>query len=264
MGMPVVAADLFDDSIAATVRWVEPTTRLIAEHLLDRFALPAGSRVLDVGAGTGPLSVAAAERGLHPTAIDTAPILTDYVAGRLRRWAGATSRLMDVTDLRLDDDSFDAAFSVFTVMYLRDGVGPALAQLRRVLRPGAPLAVTHWPSASASTVIRALVEAADDIGEPVPFPLDHTDPDDLRNVLAEAGFTHVEVEERTAGHAFPPAEEVYWELQPFFVKMPQFRGLPPGRRAALETAMIDRARRVERGELERPEVRFHLVTGRAA
>jgi len=46
--------------------------------------------------------------------------------------------------------------------------------------------------------------------------------------------------------------------------MPQFRSLSAPRRAALEEATIDRALLIERGRLGRLEVRFYLVTARAA
>ncbi|MGW1507535.1 class I SAM-dependent methyltransferase [Streptomyces mirabilis] len=253
------SVNVFDISLPATVQWVEPTTTIIANQLLDECALPPGARVLDVGTGTGPLAEAAAQRGYRVNAIDTAPILTTYVTGRLAPFPGSTAELMDVTAMTYPDDAFDAAFSVFTVMYLRDAVPAALAELRRVVRPGGTVAIVHWAQSSMSPIMRVLFESAE---PPLDVPVDYVDAHELAAAVTRAGFLDVRVKPSTAEYLFPAADDVFWEFSSFYVKLPPFRSLTAAQRATLETAMIDRTRRIETGRVPRPELVFNVAYAR--
>jgi SAM-dependent methyltransferase len=100
----------------------------------------AGRRVLDAGCGAGPLFAALRDRGAIVTGIDQS-------AGML---AVARRRLGDDADLRVaelggplpfPDDTFDDVTASLVLHYLEDW-GPALAELRRVLKPGGRLIVS--------------------------------------------------------------------------------------------------------------------------
>ncbi|MFS4092242.1 class I SAM-dependent methyltransferase [Streptomyces sp. AF1A] len=97
----------------------------------------AGRRILDAGCGSGSLSAALRDRGAVVTGIDVS-------AGML---ALARRRLGDVVALHLadlrdplpfDDGAFDDVVASLVLHYLEDW-GPALAEIRRVLRPGGRL-----------------------------------------------------------------------------------------------------------------------------
>ncbi|GAA0231587.1 class I SAM-dependent methyltransferase [Cryptosporangium japonicum] len=86
--------------------------------MLDAAGLPAGSRVLDVGAGTGPLVVAAAERGLEVVGVDNAPLTTTYLRGRLADHPRASADLADANALPYElppADDFLLEFAPFVV-----------------------------------------------------------------------------------------------------------------------------------------------------
>ncbi|MGW4801941.1 class I SAM-dependent methyltransferase [Nonomuraea sp. NPDC004297] len=96
-----------------------------------------GRRILDAGCGAGPVSVALRDRGAVVTGIDAS-------AGML---ALARERLGDDVDLRVADlrdplpfadGTFDDVVASLVLHYL-EGWGPALAEIRRVLRPGGRL-----------------------------------------------------------------------------------------------------------------------------
>jgi ubiquinone/menaquinone biosynthesis C-methylase UbiE len=98
-----------------------------------------GRRILDAGCGAGPLSARLRERGAEVAGFDSSAAMVDL----------ARKRLGDDVDLRVaalgeplpyDDASFDDVVSSHVLHYLEDW-GPALAELRRVLRPGGRLIV---------------------------------------------------------------------------------------------------------------------------
>lgn len=111
-------------------------------------SVAAGERhaVLDVGAGDGNLTLAAAAAGARVTAVDLSPKLVD--AGRARsRDAGAVVRWQvgDAEQLPFADNSFDLVLSNFGAMFSpRPRV--ASAELVRVARPGGVIAITTWSS----------------------------------------------------------------------------------------------------------------------
>ncbi|HWW10549.1 MAG TPA: class I SAM-dependent methyltransferase [Candidatus Acidoferrales bacterium] len=88
----------------------------------------AGLRVLDIGAGTGAVSRALAERRAVSTAIDLAP---DMVA-RLRD-QGFTAVVGDIRSLPFDDAAFDGAVAAFAISHV-DDPRRALAEACRVVR----------------------------------------------------------------------------------------------------------------------------------
>jgi demethylmenaquinone methyltransferase/2-methoxy-6-polyprenyl-1,4-benzoquinol methylase len=112
---------------------------------LRELALPKGSRVLDVCCGTGDLTLAGALEGYRVTGADfTGPMLGLAV----QKFGAAASRpegliRADAQDLPFADGSFDGLTVAFG---LRNVVDPqrALAECRRVLRPGGRLAVLEF------------------------------------------------------------------------------------------------------------------------
>ncbi|MFW6078652.1 MAG: class I SAM-dependent methyltransferase [Gemmatimonadota bacterium] len=122
--------------------YLHPSKRWEYPWALERAALGAGGgrRVLDVGCGASILPVYLAATGLEVTAVDRAlppsglgaasGVGVGYVAG-------------DMTALPLADERFDAVFCISVIEHLPAAAIPrALAELRRVLRPGGPLLLT--------------------------------------------------------------------------------------------------------------------------
>jgi demethylmenaquinone methyltransferase/2-methoxy-6-polyprenyl-1,4-benzoquinol methylase len=96
-----------------------------------------GDRVLDACCGTGDLAVAAEREGGYVTGLDFSTAMLE----RARRKSGTVTWLEgDLLALPFDDASFDAATVGFGMRNVSD-LGAALAELRRVLRPGGRLAI---------------------------------------------------------------------------------------------------------------------------
>ncbi|AKN74593.1 methyltransferase [Streptomyces sp. PBH53] len=96
-----------------------------------------GRRILDAGCGSGPLSAALRDRGAVVTGVDASAGM--LALARRRLGDDADLHLADLNDrLPFADGAFDDVVASLVLHYLEDW-GPALAELRRVLRPGGRL-----------------------------------------------------------------------------------------------------------------------------
>jgi SAM-dependent methyltransferase len=119
-------------------------TAAYADPFLDALDVTAEVELLDVAAGTGALSLAAARRGASVLATDFAP---GMVAELTRRADAAglriRTRVMDGQSLELADDSVDAAGSMFGLMFFPDPL-LGMVELARVVRPGGRVGTATW------------------------------------------------------------------------------------------------------------------------
>ena len=120
------------------------TLQLVGELLAEASDLRHDERVLDVAAGNGNATLAAARRGCRVTS-------TDYVGSLLERGAARAAaehldvdfRTADAEALPFDDAQFDAVLSTFGVMFTPDHV-QAAAEMQRVCRPGGRIGLANW------------------------------------------------------------------------------------------------------------------------
>jgi ubiquinone/menaquinone biosynthesis C-methylase UbiE len=100
----------------------------------------AGRRILDAGCGSGPLFAALRDRGAIVTGFDKSAAMVELARQRLGD--GADLQVADLgSPLPFPDDEFDDVIASLVLHYLQDW-GPALAELRRVLKPGGRLLVS--------------------------------------------------------------------------------------------------------------------------
>jgi SAM-dependent methyltransferase len=100
----------------------------------------AGRRILDAGCGSGPLFAALRDRGAIVTGIDKSARMVELARRRLGD--DADLRVAELgSPLPFPDDTFDDVTASLVLHYLEDW-GPALAELRRVLKPGGRLIVS--------------------------------------------------------------------------------------------------------------------------
>ncbi|MCM5569862.1 methyltransferase domain-containing protein [Burkholderiaceae bacterium FT117] len=120
------------------------TLQIVGEQLCEALDLRSGQKVLDVAAGNGNVSLAAARRWCDVVATDYVPALLD----RARERAQA-DRLeiafqeADAEALPFPDASFDAVVSTFGVMFTPDQ-DRAAAEMARVCRPGGKIGLANW------------------------------------------------------------------------------------------------------------------------
>ena len=120
------------------------TLQIVGESLAEAADVRAGERVLDVAAGNGNATLAAARRFAQVTSTDYVPALLDE--GRVRAHADGLSvqfQVADAEELPFDDGSFDAVLSTFGAMFTPDHGRPAREMLR-VLRDGGRIGLANW------------------------------------------------------------------------------------------------------------------------
>lgn len=121
-------------------------TTPVAGHLVRFAQVEQGESVLDVGTGTGVVAVTAARRGARVTGLDLTPELIE-AAGENATIAGLEDIVWtegDAENLPYADASFDVVLSQFGHMFApRPEV--AIAEMRRVLKPGGRIAFATWP-----------------------------------------------------------------------------------------------------------------------
>lgn len=120
------------------------TLQIVGELLAEAANVCAGERVLDVAAGNGNATLAAAHRLADVTSTDYVPTLLDK--GRERARAEGLSVHFQVADaeaLPFPDGGFDVVLSTFGVMFAPDH-HRASSEMLRVLRPGGRLGLANW------------------------------------------------------------------------------------------------------------------------
>lgn len=179
-------APLYD---ACTWLWTFGSMAGIRKSTVKAARLKAGEAVLDVGCGTGDLTLRAARRvGAEGRAagIDASPEMVKIA----RRKAAKKGRDIDfrvapIEDLPFTDGEFDAALSSLMIHHLPDDLKlRGLVEVRRVLKPGGRLVVVDLkPSSGIVGFLSHLIA--------------HRLPDDyaeqLRSIISEAGFEDVEI-----------------------------------------------------------------------
>ncbi|NGT18073.1 class I SAM-dependent methyltransferase [Achromobacter insolitus] len=123
---------------------VGTTLQIVGEQLCESLDVRAGQKVLDVAAGNGNASLAAARRWCDVVSTDYVPALL----GRARERAAAERLKIefqeaDAEALPFPDGGFDAVVSTFGVMFTPDQ-DKAAAELARVCRSGGKIGLANW------------------------------------------------------------------------------------------------------------------------
>lgn len=197
----------------------EPT-RAVGEWLVDRLDPQPGQTLLDLAAGTGETGfLAAARLGAAGKLItsDRSPEMLE-AARRVAvdlGVANAEFRLLDAERIDLPGASVDGVLSRFG--YVLRGEPPrALAEVRRVLRPGGRFAFAVWAARERNPwmtvpagvmVERGHLEPPGDAERRLS---ERRNPDAIRSLLAEAGFGEAEIEELPVAYRFADAEELWF------------------------------------------------------
>ena len=202
--------------------WLGEATEL----MLDLAGVGPGSRVLDVAAGAGGQSFAAARRvGRDGDVLATD--ISENLVEHLQQDAAAAGlprvrvEVLDAEDLRVPAERFDAVICRLGLIYLPDR-GRGLNGMHAALRPGGRIAAVVYSTAEANrffSVPVSLIRAAAHLpppmpGQPGPFSLGT--PEVLTETLTAAGFVGIDVRRVAAPLRLPSAAEcVRFERESF-------------------------------------------------
>ena len=223
--------------------------------VVERAALQASERVLDLGCGTGNAALLAAARGATVTGVDPAPRLLDVARARaVDHGLDITFALGEAAAVPMEDGSVDVLLSVFGVIFAPDPVAAA-AEMARVTAAHGRIVLSAWlPSGPVSTLVRMMretVTAALD-APPSPPPFAWHDHDTLSDLLAPHGFS-VDIEQHahifTAGSVddYLQGELIDHPLSVASRAMLEARG-----KADVQAEIVDRARAILTAANEQP------------
>lgn len=217
------AAEAWDRWAPLLARWLGPAS----EAMLDMAAVGRGTRVLDVAAGAGEQTLAAARRAGPEgcvLATDISPSILRFALRAARRAGLANVETLELDGERHDtlpEASFDAAISRVGLIYFPDQQR-ALAGIRRALKTGGRFAAVVYSTAEKNPffslpvgVIRRRAQLPPPLpGQPGPFSLGGEGV--LARALEQAGFRAVEVRRVESPVRLPSAAEcVRFERESF-------------------------------------------------
>lgn len=163
---PPVSADLAALKQKQQLAWsagdyavVGTTLQIVGESLCEAIDLRAGEKVLDVAAGNGNATLAAARRFGDVVASDYVPALLERAGARARAEGLAVDfREADAENLPFTDGAFDVVLSSFGVMFTPNQERAA-AELARVCRSGGRIGLANWtPTSMIGEVFKTLCQ----------------------------------------------------------------------------------------------------------
>ncbi len=238
----------WEDAAEAWHRWgptLETWLGEATERMLDAAGVSPGSRVLDIAAGAGGQSLAAARRVTASgsvVATDISPTILTYAAK-----SATDAGLSNVVTRELDGEAldglpaaqFDAAICRLGLIYFPDRQR-ALTGIRSALRPGGRFSAVVYTTADRNaffslpvSTIRRLAELAPP-GPDQPGPFSLGDPAVVERALTGAGFHTVTIETVAAPLRLPSAADcVRFERESFGALHQMLTNVPADRRPAV-------------------------------
>jgi len=223
------------------------TLQIVGESLAEACDLRTDEQVLDVAAGNGNATLAAARRGCRVTSTDYVPALLDRAAERARaERLVAEFQVADAEALPFEAGRFDAVVSTFGVMFTPDHA-QAATEMLRVTRSGGRIGLANWtPASFVGEMFRTL-------GRHVPPPAGVASPlrwgvsADLRDLFGGEA-SEVQVTPRTFTFRYRSPMHFLDVFRTWYGPVERaFANLPPEGAAALERDLLDLLERSNRG-----------------
>jgi ubiquinone/menaquinone biosynthesis C-methylase UbiE len=222
------------------------TLQIVGEMLCEAVDLRSGETVLDVAAGNGNATLAAARRFAHVTSTDYVPTLLER--GRRRAEAEGLDVTFEVADaeaLPYPTASFDVVVSTYGVMFAPDHAKSS-SELLRVCRLGGRIGLACWtPEGFLGEMFRTM---AKHVPPPagVQSPLLWGKPDHIQTLFAAA--TAITNTRRTFAFRYESAEHFVHVFRTFYgPTFKAFAALDEAGQAALESDLLALLRRADVG-----------------
>ena len=245
---------------AAYERYMSGWSRAAGEPFLDWLALPRGLRWIDVGCGSGAFTALLAERAapaeLH--GIDRSAAMLAHARDRLRE--NVQLHEGDATALPFAAARFDVAVMPLVIVFI-DDPDRAVAEMRRVVRPGGTVATYIWdlpqgfPYYTAFAILRDLGVLPDRAA-----PDDSTELPQLQALWQAAGLQNVETAAFDVSHRYPDFAAYWQALQDSASIGERFAALSEATRQSVRDALRARLPAAADGSITLA-ARAHAVRG---
>ena len=241
------------------------TLQIVGESLCEAVDVAAGWRVLDVAAGNGNASLAAARRGCEVIATD---YVDDLLEGARRRAEAEglplTTQVADAEDLPCADGAFDAVLSTFGVMFTPNPERAA-AELVRVCRPGGRIGLANWTPEGFVGSMFKVIGAHVPPPARVPSPLAWGSAERLHELFA--GEAQVDIVRRQFAFRYRSARDYFEAFKTYYGPIVRaWESLDEAGRASLEEQLVglaEAANRRDDGALTVPSEYVEVVITRA-
>lgn len=232
-------------------------------RLLELLRPSPGSKLFDVGSGTGAVALQASawvgpEGLVTGSDVAMAMLTSARQAATKQASTGIAFCQMDAERLGLLNASFDSVTCAFSLFQFPD-MERALAEMRRVLKPGGRLALSNWGPGYFSPIGSMQRDLFREFGlrplltNPIAFKAD-----ELRALLRETAFDAVELIEETEGVWFENPEEIWafnLDMGPFPVMLQRQLSIEQQRELERQFTMMLRDFMTDRGI----RCTFHLL-----
>lgn len=182
---------------------------------LELVDLRSDDDIVDIACGPGTLTFAAAKKVASVKAVDFSENMISMLRKGMadRGFRNIEPHQGDGQELPYGDASFDAAFSLFGLMFFPDRAN-GYAEIFRTLKPGGRVCISSWAPVDRSPMMQTMLGAMQAIKPDLPSPKTNLEslenPDLLKSELSAAGFSDVEVHAVTKSVTIASAGE-FWE-----------------------------------------------------
>jgi len=177
--------------------------------LIEAAGIVEGAKILDLASGAGEPALTIARlvgEGGHVTASDLSPAMLAIVEARAKQLglANMSFEISELDAMPFADGAFDAVISRFGIMYSPEPKR-ALAEARRVTRPGGRVAFMVWGPAEGNTMLWTVLESGNAVtghfvGDELEHPMCYGEPGSLGRYFEGAGLIDIKEED----HVFAP------------------------------------------------------------